>query len=513
MNSGPRVVVVGAGVGGLVAAGLLAARGHGVTLVEAQPRVGGKLAEVELAGRRLDAGPTVFTMRPVFEALFEALGARLADHLSLTPARVLARHAWDERSRLDLPADPAAAVDAIGRFSGAAEARRYAAFCERARRIHDALERPYLQASRPGLLQLMWRAGWRGLPGLAGISPFARLWDELGRSFRDPRLQQLFGRYATYCGSSPMQAPATLMLIAHVEQQGVWFVDGGMRRLADALAELARLRGVHIRCGTAVATIEAPRGAVEGVTLADGERLAADAVVFNGDAAALADGLLGEPARRVLRRRPPRSYSAVTWHELADVGDFPLHHHTVFFGADYPAEFRALAAGRLPEDPTVYLCAQDRTDQARGPGPERLMALVNAPAHPGLAAEEIDRCRQASLSRLQRCGLRAVPITPPQTTTPAEFARRFPGTDGALYGRPTHGWRASFQRGGSTTPLRGLYLAGGSVHPGPGVPMAALSGRLAADRLSADLASTRRWHATAMPGGTSTPSATTDATR
>lgn len=496
------VLVVGAGVGGLAAAAWLAGTGCEVQVLERAGAPGGKLREVSIDGHSFDAGPTVFTMRWVFDELFTELGS--ASALTLRRAAVLARHAWSADEWLDLPADLQAAVDAIGAFAGAAEARRYRAFCERARRVYTALEAPYLRASRPHLPALLWRGGWRGLPKLARIAPFVSLWSALGRQFGDPRLRQLFARYATYCGSSPFLAPATLMLVAHVEREGVWFVEGGMQRLAEALAALARRQGARLRCGAEVAEILVERGRACGVRLASGEELQADAVVFNGDVAALAAGLLGPAAQRGWGRAPERSLSAVTWHLSAETGGRALHHHNVFFGADYRAEFDALAAGHLPADPTVYLCAQDRHDGTGTPGAERLMALVNAPARL-LRTKEIDTCLQTSLHRLRRCGLTLAPRSAPLATTPADFAQLFPGTAGALYGTPTHGWRASFTRRGATSPLPGLFLAGGSVHPGPGLPMAALSGRQAALAvLDALRSSTRRFRPTPTPGGTST---------
>ena len=177
------------------------------------------------------------------------------------------------------------------------------------------------------------------------------------------------------------------------------------------------------------------------------------------------------------------------------------------------AEFEAIAAGCLPASPTVYVCAQDRSGQARAPRPgprrpERLMCLVNAPADAhgrGLTHEEIARCEAQMWGRLREAGLRVTLSGPPRLTRPQDFAQRFPGSQGALYGPASQGWRASFQaRPAGRTSLPGLYLAGGSVHPGPGVPMAALSGQLAAEQVLAGLASTSRSRLVAMPGGMST---------
>jgi len=511
-----RVVVIGGGIGGLVATLELACAGLDVTLLERAATPGGKLREVVVAGRRLDAGPTVFTMRWVFEAIFASAGAALADHLTLQPASVLARHAWGNGGRLDLFADLERSADAIGRFAGAAEARGFLAFSAEARRIYATLEAPFIRGARPSMGSLVRDAG---VLALWGIRPFDTMWKALSQHFADPRLRQLFGRYATYCGSSPFLAPATLMLVAHVERDGVWLVEGGMHRIAQALAGLAAARGATLRYGAEAAEVLLQGGRVSGVRLADGERIAATAVVANADAGAVAAGLLG---LAVCGATPPvatkdRSLSAVTWATVARAEGFPMLRHNVFFSSDYAAEFRDLGTGALPKQPTVYVCAQDRGDDDAAPdfanlaGPERLLCLVNAPptgdARPP-TAKEIEQCADQSFRLLAQCGLHLTHAAT-ETTTPEGFHRLFPGTGGALYGPAVHGATATFKRPGARTRVPGLYLAGGSTHPGAGVPMAALSGRLAAASLLADLGikdcgSTSRSRAMAMPGGMST---------
>ncbi|MGJ7506205.1 1-hydroxycarotenoid 3,4-desaturase CrtD [Variovorax sp. GT1P44] len=507
-----RVVVVGAGIGGLAAALDLSSRGVEVIVLERAQQPGGKMRQVWIDDLPMDAGPTVFTMRWVFDELMAQAGTRLEDHVVLRKAEVLARHAWDEEARLDLYADIERSCDAIGRFAGVDAVTGFRSFCERARQIYTTLEAPFLRSARPTPLSLASRAGLRGLPALAGISPFTTLWKELGKYFRDPRLRQLFGRYATYCGSSPWQAPATLALIAHVEQDGVWLVEGGMHRIAIVMAQQAAARGASIRYGTHVAEIVSADGHTSGVRLADGEFVDASTVVVNADVAALERGLLGSPAAAALPARPHagRSLSAVTFNLLGETRGFPLLRHTVFFSRDYAAEFEDIfARDRTPAEPTVYVCAQDRDDRDADAisGPERLLCIVNAPASGDARPfdrKEIDSCQAKTFERLARCGLQ-VASSPAQTriTTPHQFEQMFPGTGGALYGPASHGWAAAFSRPGSRTRLPGLYLAGGSTHPGPGVPMAALSGRLAAASVMADRDLKRRSPLAGMHGGMS----------
>ncbi|AGA91700.1 phytoene desaturase [Thioflavicoccus mobilis 8321] len=508
-----RIVVIGAGVGGLVTAIDLARQGLEVIVVEKARGPGGKMREIEVDGDAIDGGPTLFTMVPVFEQLFADAGATFTDYLGLKKAEVLARHAWGADEWLDLYADQERSADAIARLAGPEEGKRFREFCDHARRIYETLEKPYLHSSRPTPLSLVSRIGFTHLGALLEIKPYTTMWRLLGHYFRDPRLHQLFGRYTTYVGASPLLAPATLMLMGQVEQNGIWLVDGGMYQITAALARLAEERGVTLRYASEAQRIEIDGGRAKAVTLASGERLAADAVVFNGDVAALGAGLLGEDARRATAPTRPseRSHSLMAWTLTARTEGFPLVRHTYFYSDDYPAEFRdVFDRQRLPQGPTVYLCAQDRNDHdGIGPdGPERLQCLTYAPANGDTHtydAAEIEQCEERTFSRLEHFGLRVHRQSEASVlTTPDQFHRIFPGSGGAIYGRAAHGWRSSFTRPASRSRIAGLYLAGGTTHPGPGVPMAAISGRLAAATLIQDLVSTSRSRATVTLGGMST---------
>ena len=523
-----RVVIIGAGAGGLAAAIACASKGLDVVVLERAEGPGGKMRRVEAGGLEIDAGPTVFTMRWVFEDLLREAGHALTDGLVLEQAAVLARHAWAQGGTLDLFADEAASSAAIEAFAGAREAEGFRRMMTRARDIHATLAQPFMAAEQPGgSMELMRRLGFGGLPGLVRTAPMRTLWGALGDYFKDPRLRQLFARYATYVGASPLAAPATLMLVAWVEQAGVWRVQGGMRALASVLAEVARSLGVEFRYQTEVSRIETQAGRIAAVHLANGAALRCRQLVYNGDTAALGAGLLGPDLKPYFASecRRTRSLSAVTFCAAAKVTGLPLSHHNVFFGEDYPAEFKKIFEhGEIVDAPTVYVCAQNRTAAvapehsvadalagsvtasaaaaaANNPArradtsesghpldPEPLLLLINAPAdgdgRPRSPAT-VDALRTNTLEMLARCGS-DVEIVDETVTTPEGFSTLFPGRGGALYGAANHGPMASFARPGPQTPVQGLYLAGGSAHPGAGVPMATLSGRLAAARLIAD---------------------------
>ncbi|MEN1727669.1 MAG: 1-hydroxycarotenoid 3,4-desaturase CrtD [Pseudomonadota bacterium] len=482
--STPHVIVIGAGMGGLAAALDLLSAGARVTVLERQTTPGGKMREIKIAGQAIDSGPTVMTMRWIFDALFDRAGLNFSEHVVMHHSDLLARHSWLDGSRLDLFTDPERSREAIAEFSGSSEVRAYDRFLKQSARAFDTLDRSFMRAPRPGMMELGRRVGVRGLPGLLSPSPFVTLWNGLSRIFSDQRLVQLFARYSTYCGSNPFKAPSTLMLIAEAERRGVWLVEGGMQRVADALSGAITLSGGEIRFESRVETLRSSNGRACGVTLADGESIDADAVIFNGDTQALAEGLLGKDARPAARSRADDAYtlSAITLSAVGRTEGFPLAYHTVFFGDDYRDEFDAvLSRGEICSKPTVYICAQDRAEHASPEtDAERLFCLINAPPK-ALDDSQLKRHVDSLISHLKQHGLTLEIADSDQVVTgPAEFGDRFPGSRGGLYGRPTHGPWGSFTRPGAETPLRGLFLAGGSVHPGAGIPMAAQSGRLAA---------------------------------
>lgn len=478
------VVVVGAGVGGLAASIHLAAAGHDVLVLERLDRAGGKLAEHRADGFTWETGPSLLTLPGVFRDLATLAGRSLDDLVTLRRLDPICRYrfadgtTFEHRADLD---DAAAAADALSAGSG----DEWRAFMDHARSVWEVAERSFFAGAMSSPLELLSRM--RSPRDLLAIDPLRSLHARASSSFSDPRLVQYVDRYATYSGSSPFRAPATLSCIAHIEQSlGAWYVDGGLGRLADALVDLARGSGVEVRTGVDVERIERRAGAVTGVRMASGEHLAADAVVANVDALHLYRDLLPHPRRRRRAEAAPRSSSGFVL-LLGVRGRTPdLAHHNVSFSADYEAEFGQLFDAKVPAaDPTVYVCAASVTDPAQAPdGHDGWFVLVNAPEGAGAMDGYGDHLLDVLAQRGWDLSGR---IVHREQISPADIESRFRTPGGAIYGTSSNGRMAAFLRPGNRGPLDRLYLCGGSSHPGGGLPLVAMSGAIAAGLCDTDL--------------------------
>lgn len=502
-----KIVIVGAGVAGLASAIRLSHAGHDVHVFDAATGPGGKMRTRRSSAGLVDIGPTVLTMRWVFEDLFASVGADLSDHVTLTADTILARHWWMDGSTIDLHSDPDLSAAAVRDFAGTKAANQYRAFSRKTAKMFTAFKGPMMETAKPSIAALT--AQVLSQPSLIpAMAPWATMAKSLAADFDDPRLRQLFGRYATYVGGSPFASPALLSLIAHSEALGVWSVKGGMNQLANAMEQLAKSLGATFTYGTPVQRIITNDGSAVGVQTADGPEHA-DLIVFNGDPAALQTGLMGDAVTRAVSKDAvtPRSLSAWVWGFAAKPSLSTLTHHNVFFGNDPADEFGPIDKGHIPHDPTLYICAQDRGAGAIPSGEERFEIIMNGAPTTATTDTKGDRdlCHQTTFDRLTQFGL-TFDQTPQDKhlTSPADWNRLFPASQGSLYGRSPHGMTASLKRPTARTRVKGLYLAGGGAHPGAGVPMATLSALHVAATIKADLISTLPSRRTGMRGGTST---------
>ncbi|MCF2871538.1 phytoene desaturase family protein [Octadecabacter sp. G9-8] len=490
MSSQKHVIVIGAGVGGLASALRLLAAGTRVTVLEAAAATGGKMRTVPSAAGPVDAGPTVLTMRWVFDDLFAAVGETLDDHVTLTQADTIARHFWSDGTTLDLCADSSQSCAKVQSTFGAKAAQEFAAFSERAERLFTAFDAPMMRAAQPSSMALAATV-LRDPRLLAAMAPHKTLAQLLETSFTEPKLRQLFGRYATYVGGSPYLSPALLSLIWHAEGTGVWAVKGGMHRLCAAMSELIQTKGGTIHLNSPVHAITPTNTGLSVKTNAD--TFTPDAVVFNGDPRALGHGLLGDDICKNMPQSAlePRSLSANVMAFAAVPTRTDLSHHNVFFGDNPKDEFGPLAQGHDPTDPTLYVCAQDRGGGHVPNGAERFEIIMNAPPCTDAAQrneQKATACQTQILNRLAQMGLTFSPMpTAADLTQPADFHAMFPASLGSLYGRSPHGMTAGLKRPTARTTTKGLYLAGGGAHPGAGVPMATLSAMHAVAAIKTDL--------------------------
>jgi phytoene desaturase len=504
-----RVVVVGAGLGGLAVAARLATQGHAVTICEQAPQVGGKLGIFAKDGFVFDTGPSLLTLPAVYRDLFLATGAPLGAELRLEPVDPVFTYRFADGARLTLPNGPRSRIarawdDAAGRGAGDDWSR----LMTRAGDVWDATRDRFLSSPLDGPRTLLAQA--RHIRDLRTVAPWRTL-RELGREYlRSPYQRTVLDRYATYTGSDPRRAPAALVTVPYVEQTfGAWYVRGGLHRLGEAVLARALDRGASVRVGAPVTEIllDEGRHGVTGVRLADGERIAGDVVVANADAAAVYRDLLPAPvgARplRALRRARPSLSGFVLLLALRG-RTRGMGHHTVLFPQDYDEEFdsvfgtgRHAGTGTRPvPDPTVYISAPDDPALRPDDDSEAWFVLVNAPRQvrageeeaaggrgvdwdaAGLRHEYADRVLSVMADRGLNVRDR---IVWREIRTPADLERDTGSVGGSIYGSSSDGVRAAFLRPANRSPVPGLFLVGGSSHPGGGLPLVGLSAAIVAE--------------------------------
>jgi phytoene desaturase len=507
------VVVIGGGVGSMATAIRLAARGHQVQLFERRHELGGKLTERRRDGFVFGLGPSLLTLPELFGALAAEAGRKLDELVTLTQVDPVCRYHFPDGSVLDARSDPGAMAAEVERFSPG-QGQAWQRYFEWGERCWAASERAFLSGplDLPGLARRQ-----ASLSDLFASAPGQTLAGLARRFFTDPRLIQYACRYATYSGSSPYQAPAALGCIPYLEHaRGAWYVDGGLARLRDGLARLLADLGVVVHTGATVSQVltadgraatgpdtgaagpgwlgRGARGRAGGVLVA-GERVPADIVVCGADSARLYRDLY--PSRAMRRRIARIGPSSSGFLMLAALRGRTtgLAHHNVIFSADYRAEFADIFGRRRPPaDPTIYVgCPATQDPASAPPGQESLTLLANVPAgSPGNWDWSAAGYGELLLGKLDAAGLGVrdrVLFT--ETLTPADFERRYDGWLGSIYGTSHNGRLAPFRRPGNRGPLAGLYLVGGSVHPGGGLPLVVVGSRIVADLVTEDLATGR----------------------
>jgi 1-hydroxycarotenoid 3,4-desaturase len=483
----PDAIVIGAGIGGLAAAISLAAGGRTVKVLEAAPELGGKAGIVTFEGVEVDTGPTLLTMPEVFDELLGLAGMSLEKDAPLHHAEPFFRYLWPDGTALDVHAELERTIRSVDAVLGSTAREELTAFLHYAAGIWDVAEGRFITGDAPSFRSLVW-LGVSGIREASRLDAFSAMWPAIERRVSSAHLRSLLARYATYNGSDPRRAPATLNCIAHVElARGATAVRGGTFALVRALYRAARRLDVDIEVGTRVERIVLDRGAVCGVDLEGGRRVRAGIVVANADVAHVARRLLPSMKRRILPEDPEPSMSGHCM--IVRARRRPAARraaHTVLFPADYRAEFADIFdRDRPPTEPTVYVCAQEKSHGRLGwDDHEPLFVMVNAPAEPEVGSRPPSAWHDLeirTMARLVRAGLVEADDAVIWRRTPADLAARFPGSRGAIYGASSNSWNAAFKRPANVVSgVPGLFLASGSAHPGGGMPLAALSGRAAA---------------------------------
>ncbi len=487
------VGIVGAGVAGLAAAIRLQASGHAVTIFEKNAQVGGKMYTLKKDGFRWDTGPSVITMLPVFEDLFSEVGRNLEDYLIFDAVDPLTRYFFANGQQLDAKQDLAEMCAQIAAIAPD-DVAGYLEFLQRASEIHRITGPVFIYQQPPKVADFL-QVPFRDMLKVDSMRSMQASIESLVQS---PEIRQLLGRFATYVGGSPYAAPATLNVIANVEMtQGVWYPRGGIYAIATALEKLARELGVTIHCDSPVTAIDVnAAGQATGIT-ADGIHHPFAAVIANADVLPVHKTLLPQTpvVKRRLRKLENQQPSCSGFVMLLGVQaeHAALAHHNIFFSGDYKREFvQIFDEGVPPTEPTVYAAITSKSTPSDAPmGMENWFVLVNAPAADGRFDWETEAANYKSvvLETLAKHGIDlSDKIVSETILTPLDLQAMSGANRGALYGASANSRWTAFQRPhNQSAEVAGLFFAGGTTHPGGGIPMVTLSGKVAAQLAQAYL--------------------------
>ncbi|MET7395490.1 phytoene desaturase family protein [Dactylosporangium sp. NPDC005572] len=480
-----RVVVVGAGLGGLAAAIRLAAAGREVTLLERLDYPGGRAGKLSVDGYEFDTGPTVLTMPSLLEELLGTVGEDLPAWLTLSRLDPAYRAHFPDGSTLDVIADTARMAGEVARVCGSREADGYLRFVEYARELW-ALERAdFIDRNLDSPRDLVTAGLWR----LIRLGGFGRLQPKVDSFFRDPRTRRIFSFQAMYAGVAPHQALALYAVIAYLDSvAGVYFPRGGIHAVSRALADVATKHGVSIHYGATAERVEVAHGRASGVVTTDGRRFPADAVVLNPDLPVAYDLLPTGPLRRRLRYSP----SCVVLHVGSRQGYGGIAHHNIHFGRSWRETFdEVIDRGRLMSDPSLLVTNPTRSDPSLAPE-GRHTYYVLAPT-PNLTAPLLDwrgslagTYRSELIATLEQRGYRGFgdAIEVSRFVTPADWADQGMAAGTPFAAAHTLRQTGPFRPGNVHPTLSNVVFAGSGTQPGVGVPMVLISGRLAAQRIT-----------------------------
>jgi phytoene desaturase len=476
-------------MGGLAAAAILGARGYDVTVFEAGPRAGGKVDVATVDGVEFDTGPSVLTLKRVLELVFEEAGSSLDDELELIEKDAVFRYEYPRGTHLDVCFDPEDTLQNIKATFGEHAADEMDEFLRYAAKIWQAAAPNFVFGEAPSMGSV-FKMGLTSIGEVRDIDPLRTMAEGIEKRVATPELRDLLLRYATYNGSDPYSAPATLNCIAWVELgMGCYGVEGGLYEVARAMERVARYNGATFHYDTSVLKIQMENNATTGLETA-GDTHEFDAIVVNAEVRHLIRELLPHDADTGLKaeREPSMSgWNALIKARRRSEDDRAPHH--VLFPTNYDNEFADIFRNDVPPRvPTVYLCAQEKAHRREGwEEHEPLFVMANAPPEPEAGKRDPavwDRLRETVLERLRSADLIDADDEIIWERTPTDLARRFPGSRGAIYGAASNSQLAAFQRpANDVSGVRGLYLAGGTVHPGGGVPLCIQSGRQAATEL------------------------------